>query len=53
MILFQDGKKISGTWSKKSRESQFKLLDNQGLEVKLNRGVIWFEILPVGTNADL
>ncbi len=53
MVLFQDGKKISGNWSKKSRESQFKFSDDQGLEVKFNRGVIWFEILPVGTNADL
>ncbi len=48
MILFQDGKKIEGTWSKKNRESQFKLKDLKGQEIKFNRGTIWFSILPVG-----
>ncbi len=48
MILYQDGKKIAGTWSKKDRESQFKLTDDKGVGIKFNRGAIWFEILPTG-----
>lgn len=48
MILFQDGKKTTGTWSKKDRESQFKLVDATNKEVKFNRGQIWFAILPDG-----
>lgn len=48
MILFQDGKKIEGQWSKKDRESQFKFTDSTGKEMKFNRGQIWFAILPVG-----
>lgn len=48
MIVFQDGKKITGVWSKKDRESQFKLLDDAGNLIKFNRGTIWFSILPDG-----
>lgn len=48
MLLFQDGKKIEGTWSKKDRESQFKFKDSLGQEIKFNRGQIWFSVVPVG-----
>lgn len=48
MVLFQDGKKINGEWSKKDRTSQFKFIDDSGNPIKFNRGVIWFSILPVG-----
>ncbi len=49
MILFRDGKKIEGTWEKKDRESQFEFSDKAGSAIKLNRGVIWFSVLPEGT----
>lgn len=44
--VFQDGKKIEGTWQKKDRESRTLILDSKGVEIKFNSGVIWFEILP-------
>lgn len=44
--IFMDGKKISGTWTKDSRTSRTILTDTSGNEIKINRGLIWFEILP-------
>lgn len=43
-----DGKIIDGTWSKKSRIDRTRFFDNKGVEIKLNRGPIWIEILPIG-----
>ena len=43
-----DGKVIDGTWSKKTRTDRTQLFDSAGQELKLNRGLIWFEILPIG-----
>ncbi len=51
--VYQDGKKISATWQKKDRTSRLKLIDSKtGGEVKLNRGRIWFEVLPTGTKVN-
>lgn len=47
--ILLDGKKIEGTWQKRDRLSRMKFFDNSGTEIKLNRGKIWIEILPVGT----
>lgn len=47
-MIFLDGKKIEGTWQKKDRVSRLLLFDSRGNEIKFNRGVIWFEILPIG-----
>lgn len=44
--VFLDGKKIEGTWQKKDHTARTILLDSKGVEVKLNPGVVWFEILP-------
>jgi len=44
--VFMDGKKVSATWTKDSRTSRTVLTDVNGNEIKLNRGLIWFEILP-------
>ncbi len=46
MEFYQDGNKITGTWRKKDRKSQFKFLDETGSEIKFNRGQIWISILP-------
>ncbi len=46
--FFLDGKVIDGTWMKKIRTDRTKFFDAAGLELKLNRGQIWIEILPVG-----
>ena len=45
-IIFQDGKAIVGTWSKKDRISRTMFFDGSGKEIKFNRGQIWIEIIP-------
>ena len=44
--IFMDGKEILGTWRKDSRTARTLLFDSAGLPVKLDKGTIWFEILP-------
>ena len=44
-IIFQDGKAIVGTWSKKSRLARTLFYDNVGKEIIFNRGQIWIEIV--------
>jgi hypothetical protein len=44
--IFMDGKRTVGTWEKDLRTSRTLLFDGAGLPIKLNRGTIWFEILP-------
>lgn len=44
--VFVDGKQITGIWRKDSRTSRTLLFDSSGSPIKLNRGTIWFEILP-------
>lgn len=51
-VFFLDGDKIEGTWSKLDRESQLKLKDLSGQEIKFNRGQIWFSILPIGNTIE-
>ena len=43
-----DGKVIDGSWSKKTRLDRTRFFDTKGVEMKLNRGAIWIEILPFG-----
>jgi hypothetical protein len=47
-IIFQDGKAVEGTWNKKDRKSRMIFKDGSGKEIKLNRGQIWIEIIPLG-----
>lgn len=49
-IILLDGKKIEGKWQKENRLSRMKFLDNSNQEIKLNRGKIWIEVLPIGVN---
>lgn len=46
--VFINGEEISGTWSKKDRTSRLIIKDKNGKEITYNRGLLWFEILPVG-----
>ena len=50
--IYLDGEEILGTWRKTDRESRLILLDSQGSEVKFNRGLIWFQIVPIGSVAE-
>lgn len=47
-IVFQDGNAIDITWNKKSDTAKMQLTTKTGESVKLNRGKIWFEIVPLG-----
>jgi len=46
-VVFMDGKQINGKWKKDGRTSRTQLFDNNGNAIKFNRGLIWFEILPI------
>ena len=48
-LIFQDGQVLEGTWAKEKRQSRTKFIDNSGKEINLNRGPIWIEIVPVGS----
>jgi hypothetical protein len=47
-LIFQDGQVTEGTWNKKERKERMIFKDSKGKEIKLNRGQIWIEILPLG-----
>ncbi|MDP3940805.1 MAG: DUF3048 domain-containing protein [bacterium] len=51
-IIFQDGKEIKGKWKKSSREDRTIITGPDGKQVKFDRGVIWFEILPTTGTLD-
>lgn len=45
-VVFKDGKRTNATWEKDKRTSRTILTDATGKEIKFNRGLIWFEVLP-------
>ncbi len=45
-VILMDGKRINGTWKKASRTARTQLFDSAGSPIKLNRGLIWFTVLP-------
>jgi hypothetical protein len=45
--IFKDGKQIKGTWEKDSRTGRTIVKDASGSQIKFDRGLIWFEILPI------
>ncbi|MGA2967960.1 MAG: DUF3048 domain-containing protein [Candidatus Levyibacteriota bacterium] len=45
-VVFKDGKRINGTWEKDTRTSRTIIRDASGTQVKFDRGLIWFEVLP-------
>jgi len=46
--IFLDGKVIDGTWRKPDRLTRTRYYDENGLEVRFNRGQIWVEVAPTG-----
>lgn len=48
-LIFMDGEVIEGTWSKPTRVARTKFQDSLGKEVELNRGPVWIEIVPLGS----
>ncbi len=47
-VVFMDGKQIKAVWKKATRTSRTMLVDTNGSPLSLNRGKIWFTILPLG-----
>jgi len=45
-LIFRDGEAIKGKWKKLSAKDRLKFYDSEGLEVKLNAGTSWVEIVP-------
>lgn len=45
-VVFKDGKRINGTWTKNSRTGRTIVRDASGNQIKFDAGLIWFEILP-------
>ena len=45
--VFMNGKKIAAAWKKASRTAKTQLIDENGNEIKFNKGVLWFEVLPL------
>ncbi len=51
-LIFQDGGVIAGTWSKLSLSSRTRFYDAKGVEIALNKGQTWVELLPKGNAVD-
>lgn len=49
-LFFQDGKVIEGKWSKASRLARTKYTDSKGKEIAFNRGLIWIQTVPEGSD---
>lgn len=49
-LIFLDGEATQGTWVKDSRTARTKFLDEKGKEVKLNRGTVWIQTVPIGND---
>lgn len=44
--VFIDGKQIRGTWEKPSRKERTRFFNETDVEITLNRGNIWVEVIP-------
>lgn len=51
--VFVDGEKITATWQKDSRTDRTLLFDSSGKPIELNRGTIWFSVLPTDGVAEV
>jgi hypothetical protein len=45
-VIFMNGEKIEGKWSKKTRTDRTIITDESGKEIEFTRGKIWFHIIP-------
>ena len=48
-LVFQDGKVIEGKWIKSTRLARSKYVDSKGKEVEFNKGQIWIQTVPDGS----
>jgi hypothetical protein len=47
-LVFQDGKVISGTWSRPTESSITSYIDDSGTAIRLDRGTTWVQLVPTG-----
>lgn len=52
-FIFMDGKQTNATWKKQNRTDKTELVDNYGKPIPLNRGTIWFTVLPLDGVMDI
>ena len=52
-IVFQNGQRIDGSWSKDDRTDRLILSGQNGKSIDFVRGTIWFQIVPVGGVVDV
>lgn len=52
-MVFRDGEEIIGTWTKGKKTARTIFYDQKGGEIEFNRGPIWIEILPIGTEVNI
>ncbi|OGE33984.1 hypothetical protein A3C59_05430 [Candidatus Daviesbacteria bacterium RIFCSPHIGHO2_02_FULL_36_13] len=48
-LFFQDGNVVEGKWTKQSRTSRTKYTDSTGKEIQFNKGQIWIQTVPEGS----
>jgi len=48
-LVYKNGEEIEATWNKKTRQSRLILEDENGDEIELTRGPVWFSLLETGT----
>ena len=51
-LVFQGGEVTKATWSKADRKARTIFKDASGQEISFNPGVIWLEMLPIGSDVD-
>lgn len=51
-LIFQNGKVIKGFWQKQKENKQMRFYDQNNQEIKMVRGKIWIEILPLGNKVN-
>lgn len=47
-VVFTDGQAIEGIWKRDSLETRTRFYNQDGQEIKLNRGTTWVQVLPDG-----
>lgn len=52
-IIFQNGKRVDATWSKKDRTSRLTFTDAKGKSVPFVRGQVWISVLQTNTPVDV
>jgi len=50
VAIYQDGIKVDGKWKKSSQKERTRFYDSADKEIVFNRGTMWIEVVPPGTD---